>query len=99
MPSEGHHGLADVHQFARAFADDMHAEHLAGVAMKDELQAAGGVAANLAARGFAIIRHAHFVGHVFVGQLLFGLADEADFGNGVDAVGIKAGIGRGVRCR
>ncbi len=80
---------------AGAFADDVHAENLARVAMEDELQAAGGVAANLAARGLAIVGHADFVGHVFVGQLLFGFADEADLGNGVDAVGIKAGVGGG----
>ena len=43
----------------------------------------------------AVVGHAHFVGHIFVGQLLFGLADEADFGNGVDAVGIEAGVGGG----
>ena len=95
MPSEGHDRLADVDQLGGALADDVHAEHLAGVAMEDELEAAGGVAANLAAGDLAVVGHADFVGHVFVGQLLLGLADEADLGNGVDAVGIKAGIGGG----
>jgi hypothetical protein len=65
--------------------------------MEDELEAAGGVAANLAAGGLAIVGHADFVGHVFVGELLFGLADEADLGDGVDAVGIEAGVGAGAR--
>src|SRR5215469_1657115 len=89
---ERHDGLPDVDQLACAFADDVDAEHLAGVAMEDELEAAGGIAADLAARYFAVVGHADFVGHVLVGQLLFCFADEADFGNGVDAVGIKAGI-------
>ena len=78
---------------AGAFADDVHAEHLARVAMEDELESARGVAANLAAGDLAIVGHADLVGHVLVGQLLLGLADEADLGNGVDAVGIKAGVG------
>ncbi len=53
--AEDHDGLADVDQLAGAFADDVHAEHLARVAVEDELEAAGGVAANLAAGGFAIV--------------------------------------------
>ena len=97
--AEDHDGLADVHQFAGAFADDVDAENFAGVAVKDELEAARGVAANLAAGGFAIERHADFIRHVFIGELFLGFADEADFGNGVDAVGIEAGIGGGVHCR
>ena len=93
--AQGHHRLADVDQLAGALADNVHAQHLAGVAMEDELEPAGGIAANLAARHLAIVGHAHFVGNVLVGQLLFGLADEADLGNGVDAVGIEAGVGGG----
>ena len=41
--------------------------NLARVAVEDELQAASGVAANLATRGFAVESHADFVRHVFVG--------------------------------
>ena len=63
--------------------------------MKDQLEAAGGVPANLASRCLAIVGHADFVGHVFVGELLFRFADEADLRNGVDAVGIKAWVGAG----
>src|SRR6516165_9833461 len=37
---EGHDGLADVDQLAGALADDVHAQHLAGVAMEYELEAA-----------------------------------------------------------
>ena len=95
--AQDHHGLADVHQFAGAFADDVDAQNLARVAMEDELEAAGGVAANLAASDFAIEGHADFVGNIFVGELLFGFADEADFGNGVDAVGIEARVGEVAR--
>ena len=96
VPSEHHDGLADVHEFAGPFADDVDAQDLARFAVEDELEAAGGVGADLAARGFAIESHADFVGDIFVGELFFGFADEADFGNGVDAVGIEAGVGGGV---
>src|ERR1039457_2301852 len=51
---------------------------------------------NLTSGSLAIICHADFVGHILVSQLLLGLADETDFRNGVDAVGIEAGIGGGV---
>ena len=61
-----------------SFADDVHAQNLARFAMKDELQPPGGIAADLPARGLAIVGHADFVGHVFLGQLLFGLAGEGD---------------------
>ncbi len=83
---QDHHGLADVEQLGSALADDVHAQNFARFAVEDQLQPAGGVAADLAARGFAIVGDAHFVGHVFVGQLLFVLADEGNFGNGVNAV-------------
>ena len=93
--AEGHDGLADVDEFCGAFADDVDAEDLAGVAVEDELEAAGGVAADLASGGFAVVAHADFVGDILVGELLFGFADEADFGDGVDAVGVEAGVGEG----
>src|SRR5579859_8160505 len=64
-----------------------------GIGLEDQFQASGGVAANLAAGDFAEKRHAHFVGHAFFGELLFGFADERDFWNGVDAVGIIGAIG------
>jgi len=66
-PAEGHHCLADVDQFAGAFTDDVDAQHFSGVAMEDKFQTAGSIAANLAAGGFAVVGHAHFVGHVLVG--------------------------------
>src|SRR5579859_2527756 len=96
IAAQGHYRLPDVHQFAGALADDVDAEDLAGIAMEDELEPAGSVAANLSAGDLAVIGHAHFVGHILFGELLFRFADEADLRDGVDAVGIKAGVGDGV---
>src|SRR5215469_8670248 len=76
--SQGHDRLADVHQFAGSFADDVYAQNLARVAVEDEFQPARRVAANLPARDLAIIRHAYLVRHILIGQLLLGFADEAD---------------------
>src|SRR5579862_5597569 len=64
---EDHHGLADVKQFGSAVADDVDPQDLAGFAVEDQLEASGGIAADLAAGDLAIIRHAHLVGNVFVG--------------------------------
>src|SRR5665213_1994286 len=50
-----HHRLANVDQLARAFADDVNAQQLPRVAMEDQLQASGGVAAYLAARNLTIV--------------------------------------------
>ena len=80
-------------KFGRPFADDVDAQQLFGFAMKDHLQAAGGVAANLAARNLAIIRHADLVGDIFVGELLFGLADEGNLRDGINPVRITGRIG------
>src|SRR5579862_6515218 len=53
---ERHDRLADMDELRRALADDVHAEHLARFAVEDQLQAPGGVAANLAACDLAVIR-------------------------------------------
>src|SRR3984885_12315662 len=74
--AKNHNCLADVKQLGSAFTDDVHAQHLFGLAMKTNLQASGGVAADLASGDLAIIRHAHLVGNIFVGELPFGLADK-----------------------
>src|SRR5580700_4147381 len=87
-----HHCLTDVHEFRRALTDDVHAQHLFRFAMEDQLQPSGRVTANLPAGDFAIIRYAHLVRHVLFGELLFGFADEGDFGDGVDAVWIEARV-------
>src|SRR5215469_6722654 len=83
---EDHHSLANVHKFARALANDMHSQHLAGVAMEDQLQPPRGVAANLSARSLPVERHADLVWHILIGQLLLGLADKADLRDRVDTV-------------
>src|SRR5689334_17708712 len=63
--------------------------------MEDDLEAAGGVAANLSAADLSVVSDADFVGYVFIRELLLGLADEGDFRDGVDAVGIVGRIGVG----
>src|ERR1700761_364550 len=74
--AEGHDGLPNVQQFAGALAEDVHAQKMPRLAMKDNLQPAGGVAPDLAASNFTIVSDAHFVGHILVGELFLGLADE-----------------------
>src|SRR5882757_10144266 len=74
--AEGHDGLPDVQQFAGTLAYDMHSQKMPCLAMKDNLQAAGGVAPDLAAGNLAIIRDTHFVGHIFVRELFLSLADK-----------------------
>src|ERR1035438_10442044 len=92
-PFQDHDGLADVQQLGCAFADDMHTQYLLGLPIKDQLQAACSVAADLPARDLAIIGHAHFVRNVVIGQLLFSLADKRYFRNRVDAVRIGCRVG------
>src|ERR1017187_4534688 len=89
---QSHDGLADMDEFCSVLSDDVDAENFPGLSVEDEFEPAGGISANLATGNFAIVGHADFVGNVFVGQLLFSLSDEADLGNGVDAVWIEAGI-------
>src|SRR6266849_1207961 len=48
-PAERQHRLADVDQLARPLADDVDAEQLAGLAVKDQFQQPGNVAEDLAA--------------------------------------------------
>src|SRR5579864_6809729 len=91
---ENEHGLADVQQLGSAFSDNVDSEQLLGLAMKDELQTAGGIAANLAARDFAIIRDADLVGDIFVCELFFGFADEGNLGNGINSVRIISRVRR-----
>src|SRR5258708_21419946 len=51
--AQDHDRLADVNQFSCALADDVNAEDLAGVAMENELEAASGIATNLASPSLA----------------------------------------------
>src|ERR1700733_11613513 len=87
-PLQDHDRLADMQQLGCPFSDDVDAEDFPGLAMKDQLQAAGSVAADLAARDLAIVSHAHLVGRIFLGQLLFGLTDKRNLRDGVNAVRI-----------
>src|SRR6202051_242161 len=91
--AEGHDGLPDVQQLAGALAYDMHSQEMPCLAMKNNLQAAGGIAPDLAAGNLTIISDAHFVGHIFVGELLLSLADKRDLRNRINAVWIVARIG------
>src|ERR1035438_3056922 len=90
---QDHHGLADVQQLAGALADDVYAQQFPRFSMEDQLEPASGIAANLAARGLAIIGQAHFVRRVFFGQLFFGLTDERNLGDSVNAVGVGGAVG------
>src|SRR3569833_2185637 len=92
--AEDHDCLANVDLLAGAFADDVDAENFARFSLEDELEAPGSVPADLASGSFAIESHANFVGDVLVSELLFSFADETDFGDGVNAVGIETGVGR-----
>src|SRR4051812_29645723 len=61
LTAERHDGLAYVEELAGAFADDMHAEDRVCLAVEDELEATGRIAADLAASDFAIVGDADFV--------------------------------------
>ena len=82
-----------MQQLAGTFADDVNAQKRVVFAMEDDLQPPSRVSADLAAGDLAVVGHTDLVGHIFLGKLLFGLADEADLGDGVDAVGVKARVG------
>src|SRR6202171_1046270 len=91
--AERQHRLTDVDQLARPLADDMDAEQLPGLAVKDQLQQPGDVAEDLPAGDLLVARLADLVGSGGFCQLLFVLADHRDFWDLVDAVG--AALGRG----
>ena len=91
--SQREHRLTDVKQFGRAFADDVDAEQQFRVGAENQFEAPGGIAADLAARDFAEVGDADFVGDAFVGELLFRFADKRNFGNGVNAVRVVRAIG------
>src|SRR5271170_2082242 len=90
---QGHDRLPDMDQLGRALADDMYAQYRPVFAMKDELEASGGVAANLAARDLPVVGHAYFIWNVLIGELLFRLADKRDLRDGVNAIRIDTGVG------
>jgi len=68
---ERHHRLPDMDEFARAFADDVHAEQFMCFEMEDQFQESGLVADDLSACDFAVLRLAHFVGDACFREFLF----------------------------
>src|ERR1700733_6637301 len=91
--AERHNSLADVQQFAGALADDVHAQQVSCLAMENDLQASGGMAADLSPGGLAIISDAYFVGHVFIGELFLRLADKRNLRDRINPIGVVARIG------
>src|SRR6476620_10024926 len=59
--AERQHRLADVDQLAGTLADNVDAEQLAGLAMKDQLQEPGNVAEDLAAGDLLVARLADLI--------------------------------------
>ena len=68
MPPKAEHRLADVDQFGRALADDVHAQQLRVSRWKISLSRPD-VAEDLAARDLAVLRLAHLVGHACLREL------------------------------
>src|SRR5580704_9689258 len=69
----------------------MHADQLQIVLTKEQLQKTILVADDPASRIFPIVRPSHEVSDALLFERLLRLADHADFGNGVDAVGQERG--------
>src|SRR5437016_3013307 len=88
--AEREHRLTDVDQLAGTLADDVDAEQLAGLAVKDQLEEPGDVAEDLAAGDLLVARLADLVGRGGLGQLLFGLADHRDLRDRIDPVGERS---------
>ena len=72
LAAKRHDRLADVHELAGTFADDVDAKDGVGDAVEDEFETAGGIAADLASGNFTIVGDANLVGDVLFGKLLFG---------------------------
>ncbi len=85
--AERHHCLSNVQQFGGALSDDVHSQQMPGLAVKDNLQTSCGIAPDLAARDLAIIGDPNFVGHIFIGELLLGLADKRDLRDRINSIG------------
>jgi hydrophobe/amphiphile efflux-1 (HAE1) family protein len=81
------HGLADVNEFGRTFADDMDAEQTPGLQREDQLQKPGIQTHDMAARCLAETGDAAFIGNAALLDLFLRQAAGRDFRHGVDAVG------------
>src|SRR5258707_15149395 len=69
----------------------MHADQLQIVLTEEQLKKAIQIPDDLATRIFPIVRPSHDVSDALLFERLLRLADHADLGNGVDAVGQKRG--------
>src|ERR1700687_2313208 len=90
---ERKNSLPDVEQLRRAFSDDVYAQQLFGIGIENQLYAPGGGAANVPARDLPEKSDPHFVRHALFGELLFRFADEGNFRNGVNPIGIVRAVG------
>src|SRR5215470_5246224 len=72
--AEGEHGLADMDDLGRALAEDVDAEELPGLPVKEDLQETGVDAEHLALGELLELREADLVRHLLLRQLLLGLA-------------------------
>ena len=84
--AECHHRLTDVDQLAGAFADDVHAQQLVVLAMKDQLEHTDSIAQDLPARDLLVISFADLVGDARRRQFFFVGAASRNLGNGVYAI-------------
>jgi hypothetical protein len=80
-----------VHNIRRKVAHDMHADQLQIILTKEQLKKAIQVADDPATRILPIVRPSHDVSDALLFERLLRLADHADLGNGVDAVGQERG--------
>src|SRR3984885_6507182 len=87
----GHDGLADVDDLGCALPENVHAQKLAGMAIKQQLQHAGFIAQHHALGEFVEFRDTHFVGNPGCGQFFLRLADGGNLRDGVDPVREKLG--------
>src|SRR5258708_16259882 len=90
---EGENRLADVEEFGGVLAKNVNAEQFESFAVKEELEAAFGMACDLATGDFAVVGNANLVGHISFGELLFGFPDEGNLRNGVNPVRVGSRIG------
>src|SRR6267154_3908128 len=82
-----------MQQLRGPFPNNVSTQMFLGRRIEKEFQAAGGVAAILAAGNFPEKSHSDLVRDSFLGELLLGFSDKRDFGNGVNPVGIIRAVG------
>src|SRR5260370_10580571 len=70
-PAKGHDRLADVYQFARAFAQYVNTQQFMCIKFKDQLEDTGAVADYLPTRDLTILRFADLVWNALFSQIFF----------------------------